>query len=332
MWDDPVERAMPSSSEPTVKRWTRRASFGALLCVAAVGCNAIFGTDDLRYDRADSPRSTTSFTGTAGSGGAGGAGGGAPDACADGELGPQETDVDCGAKCPPCPNGLHCGEAADCQSRRCPDGVCAPCASPDDCESFEDCKLPDGVCQGRTPNGEPCAASAECASGFCSLDDAVCCDTPCILPCESCLAAKTGAPDGACAFVDPELNPDPDGECPASDPVLCGSDGSGCAGDATSCRLWSEGTVCQPAGCESGSEYTERTCDGAGTCIAAESSFCSPYVCGASSCRTSCSLHTHCVNSYYCASNTCTPRLNTGASCSFNEQCMSGVCSGNSCT
>ncbi len=36
-----------------------------------------------------------------------------PAGCVDGELGGDETDIDCGGSCPPCVNGDDCNDAAD---------------------------------------------------------------------------------------------------------------------------------------------------------------------------------------------------------------------------
>lgn len=50
------------------------------------------------------------------------------DACADGQIGEGETDVDCGGEaCGRCAVGLACERDQDCETKRCERGICAPC-------------------------------------------------------------------------------------------------------------------------------------------------------------------------------------------------------------
>lgn len=49
----------------------------------------------------------------------------APTTCFDGELGGDETDVDCGGACAPCVDGAICATDLDCASRSCVDDRCA---------------------------------------------------------------------------------------------------------------------------------------------------------------------------------------------------------------
>ncbi|HYJ08112.1 MAG TPA: hypothetical protein VEX18_03865, partial [Polyangiaceae bacterium] len=58
------------------------------------------------------------------------------------------------------------------------------------------------------PDGQPCSASAECASRECV--DEVCCDTACDGVCQACVGSSTGEPDGTCAPI--ASGPDPDAD------------------------------------------------------------------------------------------------------------------------
>ena len=130
------------------------ASFGlALIALGALGCSA----------RGHSP--------TADGGGVDGAGGtrdGAPSTCNNGRQDGDETHLDCGGSCSPCPDGAGCTVKEDCES-----GVC----------TNESCMIPtcsDGVKNGREagvdcgtiscPRCEPgqgCRTGADCKSGVC---------------------------------------------------------------------------------------------------------------------------------------------------------------------
>ncbi len=129
--------------------------------------------------------------------------------CADGVKNGLETDVDCGGDaCPPCDNGRHCNNDADCSGHGCVAGRCetsdgGPCVAEidptcHDCEknSFETdvdcggetclpcsvgkhCKL-DGDCMstrcrsGRCAagaSGEACRVAGDCVSARCVTGD-----------------------------------------------------------------------------------------------------------------------------------------------------------------
>lgn len=59
-------------------------------------------------------------------------------------------------------------------------------------------------------NGQPCTAGTQCRSRSCA--DGVCCNTACTFECESCVARTSRAPDGTCAAIREDT--DPDDECP----------------------------------------------------------------------------------------------------------------------
>jgi hypothetical protein len=49
--------------------------------------------------------------------------------CSDGVQDGDETDVDCGGSCAPCPNGDHCSQPKDCSGAACVNGACCAAAT-----------------------------------------------------------------------------------------------------------------------------------------------------------------------------------------------------------
>lgn len=80
-----------------------------------------------------------------------------------------------------------------CSPRAC-DGLSGAC--PSTCTSLRQCAPghycdPSGACVIQKPNGQPCVAGGECASGFCS--DGLCCEHSCTGSCDRCdLAGSVG--------------------------------------------------------------------------------------------------------------------------------------------
>ncbi|MEZ4310796.1 MAG: hypothetical protein R3F14_22360 [Polyangiaceae bacterium] len=170
-----------------------------------------------------------------------------------------------------CVDDVCCSSSCDgtCQSCDAPSGTCNPikknedpddeCAGPDVCDG-------DGAC--KKSLGESCADKEECASGECA--DNVCCYRSCAKICEACVEAKTGLPDGTCAYI--PNGGDPDAEC--SSPGTCTGNGSCSAGakNGVPCAFWSDCSsqkcvdgVC----CETDCLGTCKACDvpeSAGTC------------------------------------------------------------------
>jgi alpha-tubulin suppressor-like RCC1 family protein len=86
-----------------------------------------------------------------------------------------------------------------------PDNECNPGA----CNGASGCTQP----QAQLANGSACTFATQCTAGWCV--DGVCCNAPCATSCVACTAAKTGQPNGTCAYV-PNLT-DPDNECANGD-------------------------------------------------------------------------------------------------------------------
>jgi hypothetical protein len=101
--------------------------------------------------------------------------------CTDGVRNTNESDVDCGGRCPDCIPGRACVAAADCQSGVCAVGGCGPgalrCCQAPSCddgvvnggEIDVDCGAACGLC----PLTAQCTEDAQCQSGFCPAGSCV---------------------------------------------------------------------------------------------------------------------------------------------------------------
>lgn len=147
-----------------------------------------------------------------------------PDVCTDGIKESEETDIDCGGKCPPCTDGKVCTGATDCASGFCNGGVCATPTCGDQVRNGNET---DVDCGGQCL---PCAAdkaciqNADCASG-------------------SCNAGKCGAQEPCADGVLSGTETDVD--CGGACPTPCG-DGKNCKAD-TDCA---QGLLCASDTCQ----------------------------------------------------------------------------------
>jgi MYXO-CTERM domain-containing protein len=169
-------------------------------------------------------------------------------------------------------------------------------------------------------DGAVCAIDLECKSLHCV--DGVCCDTACNAACQACSAAKkaTGA-DGACGPA--KVDTDPGDRCPTGTSA-CGADGL-C--DATGkCRPFAKvGTSCGVSSCTA-SLQTDKVCKGDGdTCIDATVP-CGRYVCGATTCKTTCAIDDDCATDSHCVSGACAAKEPNGVACTADRACVSGHC------
>ena len=93
----------------------------------------------------------------------------AGDACRDGAMNGDETDVDCGGSCEPCSTGQSCGDGTDCASLYCDAGTCVDPGCQDGTmngvETDVDCGGP--ACD-HCGDGQSCNQGADCTSGVCS--------------------------------------------------------------------------------------------------------------------------------------------------------------------
>ena len=194
-----------------------------------------------------------------------------------------------------CTTSANCAAGAQCTG-----GLCVGCAG--------------GTCKA---NGVACAAGNECASGFCV--DNVCCNSACSGACMACSNAKTGGASGTCAAM---TSGAPDARCVPAPP--CGNTGNCAAGGA--CQLAPTTTSCRTASCSTGTATAAANCNGAGTCPAPVTTPCTPFVCGATACKTSCTVDSDCIGGDFCSAGVCVPKRAAGAACTGVNQCTSGFC------
>jgi hypothetical protein len=226
----------------------------------------------------------------------------------------------------------HDNGVVSCSGFACGPTAClTTCSTPGECAVGRYCSA--GSCVPLRSNGATCSSAGECSSNFCV--DGVCCNSLCSGTCAACTAARKGSgSDGACGLI--SVGTDPDDECAASAPSTCGLTGT-CSGSG-SCALYPIGTTCGGSSCSAGTETHPTTCDGAGVCFTPSMTPCSPYVCGGTTCLTTCGGDTDCIAGDYCsAAGACLATQANGATCTGNSQCTSahcvdGVCCGSACT
>lgn len=189
----------------------------------------------------------------------------------------------------------------------CTPGLCVEGACKDTCTSDTDCAdgayCTAGFCKKKGAPGDKCGVDGQCGSGFCA--DGVCCSARCDGACEACdqagtigtCTAVTGKPrlgHPACAAGEPG-NPCSAAACDGIERSKCAKK----AGAEVTCRAGS---------CESGVESLPTTCDGSGTCPAADTRPCQPFACGADACKTACTTEADCKTGFVCntATGTCT--------------------------
>lgn len=161
-----------------------RHSAGAALLLALAGCQPVFydliggagseGTGTTGHGQTTMSDPTTG-PGSTEPGSSGGSGWPPPDPC--GEI---NGGMKCGGpECPPCPPGLPCKEAKDCETRLCVAGICEvpECEFPGDCPK-EPCRSP--TCNPETrrcefvdldgvgcDDADPCTEPGTCKAGVC---------------------------------------------------------------------------------------------------------------------------------------------------------------------
>jgi hypothetical protein len=208
--------------------------------------------------------------------------------------------------------------ATTCGTYVCGTGACkTTCGSDTDCATGSYCTGTGGSCLPKKTNGGSCGTGHECSSGSCV--DGVCCSTS---SCGTCLACNLNGL-GTCAAVG-NGGTDPHARCVANG--ICGNTGT-CNGSGA-CTQASTSVTCVAASCTSGTATGATFCSGTGTCPTAVTTTCSPYVCGSTACKTSCSADTDCVTGDYCtgAGGSCNPKKALGAACAATKECSNGTC------
>lgn len=204
--------------------------------------------------------------------------------------------------------------SVDCVAYRCTTVGCRfVCANSGHCAPGYYCEGTN--CVPKKPLGQTCNDPVECTSGNCV--DGYCCNGPCGGVCEAC---NVSGALGTCTSY--TAGSDPDDECPAQSP--CGLNGH-CNGNSA-CAYWPVGTLCDGASCVGHIYYPADTCSGPNNCPDSGSVNCTPYVCNASGCLTSCATHSDCAPNHYCLGGDCWPEKPTGQTCNNAFECSSGNC------
>jgi hypothetical protein len=276
-------------------------------CASGACANVATGTPDLHGGCAAAP--PCGNTGT----------------CSGGACTQAGTAVTCGS--PSCTLGVgslvpHCTGAGACgpaPTTNCAPFVCgasaclATCAGDGDCLSPFTCHA--GTCALKS-DGLACGAATECLHGNCV--DGSCCGTASCGLCQTCAS-------GTCAAVGagkPELH----GGCAASPP--CGNTGNCTA--ASQCEQAGTGVGCGTASCSGSTATLVSHCTGAGACATPATPSCSPFVCGASACKTTCSTDLDCLSPFTCHAGLCTLKPD-GLACGAGTECLHGNCVDGSC-
>lgn len=216
--------------------------------------------------------------------------------------------VRAGGSCVSGPNGGCSTECISCAPyRAAADGSACreSCAEDGDCWSGYVCR--DGQCRLPEGIGDSCASQADCSAGVCV--DGRCCESSCTGACRAC---NLPGREGLCTAV--EAGTDPDEDCPAQQAETCGTTGV-CDGEGA-CQFWPADQVCAAPGCEGGVFLDEAYCDGAGHCLPAGQTDCSPGRCTAQGCVEDCASHADCAAAGFCAvDGVCLLDLADGQSC-----------------
>jgi hypothetical protein len=236
-----------------------------------------------------------------------------PASCAAGVL--TASTCDAQAACVVAPQSCApyaCADATACATSCNDDAQCAPAAF---------CDPVAHVCVAEQPNGAPCTAGSECASGFCV--EGVCCESACNGVCQACTAANkaSAVDDGVCDAAANGL--DPHDDCTDQGIASCQLDGL-CNGQGA-CRQYPAGAACGATVCV-GSEQTGAACNGTGACIDDAVTECAPYACVSATCGAGCGVAEDCVVDAWCDAGVCVFKSEDGTACSSDLSCLGNLC------
>jgi hypothetical protein len=183
--------------------------------------------------------------------------------------------------------------AGDCKTLACDgSGNAASSAAPSDVP-VDGNECTSDVCTGSTPSNPPKSTGTSCAGGVCNGAGA----------CVGCItAADCGTPSGYPCVT-----------------ATCTSSTCGTSNAAAN-------TPCGGGTCSGGVATLQDKCDGAGACIDGGTQSCAPYVCGPSSCTSSCASDAGCAGGYAC--DTALAKCTNGPKCTDYCNTITANCTG----
>ncbi len=196
-------------------------------------------------------------------------------------------------------DGNRCFGGHVCQSGGCVGTNPITCAASDQCHVAGECNPADGLCS--NPYAD---LGITCETGNLCTDDA--CDG-----------------QGACIVGTDVVTPN----CPV--PNQCQVSVS-CNPANGHCDQIVNQNSSFPCGagpsCADGMQHAQDACDGGGTCIPGANTSCGLFVCGTTSCRTTCGSDADCVGAAHCDGGVCMGDGANGAACDEASDCQSGFC------
>jgi hypothetical protein len=236
-----------------------------------------------------------------------------PEHCSDGTTSGDESGVDCGGSCAPCPSGGGCGDAADCTSGVCSSGICQSPTCNDGVrngtELAVDCG---GACPNGCPTGTTCTTSGDCtAPDTCDVSQGICVAPECNDGLKNNDESDVDCGGPNCGACDPLKDCVTAGDCtslvcaagtclPAgcSDGVQNGNESDvDCGGPASGCATCGNGAACtQSDQCASGScDAMSSLCVAPSCSDGMQNGFELGVDCGGPGCSAGCALGTACT-------------------------------------
>jgi len=205
-----------------------------------------------------------------------------------------------------------CGDAADCESGVCNNGICSPCSNSSECLDGQYCDSDSGICKPGSVQGEDCTAETDCETDNCV--DGVCCNTACENICEACNLTGTL---GTCTAI--TAGEDPEDECTDAD-TCNGSASCYCSDGMTNNGEPAQDCGGSCSGCADGSP-----CDVGSDC---ESLVCN-LTCQIPACD---DLAQNGQETDVDCGGGCPNACDVGDGCLVNTDCTSGICDNLLCT
>jgi len=192
------------------------------------------------------------------------------------------------------------------------------CNADADCTTGNHCSA--NIC-GLNHQGQACNTTSDCLTGLTCVDGVCCASTSC----GTCQACNVTGSAGTCTNI-ASGDAAPAGQCATSTSAPCGNIGT-CNG-AGACSKAPTTTSCGMATCSETTYSGSSHCDGAGNCAPPPTMNCTPYICGANACKTSCAVDTDCQVPFTCqgtGTKNCSLKPN-GTTCSAGNECITGNC------